>query len=52
MEKEEGMKDKNKEKVKIHRRRIPLPRQKHRIRGRFLQRNLQQERRPMPVSPS
>jgi hypothetical protein len=50
MDKEEGMKEKSKEKVKLHHRKIPLL--KHRRRGRFLRRNLRQERRPVPVSPS
>jgi hypothetical protein len=38
MDKEEGMKDKIKEKVKLHHQKIPLL--KHHRRGRFLQRNL------------
>jgi hypothetical protein len=46
---EEGEK---KEKVKLHHRRTPLPRQKHRRRGRVLRRNPRQERRPTQVSPS
>jgi hypothetical protein len=49
-EKKEGKKEKIKKKVKLHHRRIPLPRLKHRRKGRFLRRNPQQERRPMPIS--
>jgi hypothetical protein len=49
---EEGEEGERKEKVKLHHRRIPLPRLKHQRRGRFLRRNPHQERRPMPINPS
>jgi hypothetical protein len=49
MDREEGMKEKIKEKEKLHRRKIPLL--KHHKRGRFCCRNLQQERRHMLANP-
>jgi hypothetical protein len=51
-EKEEGMNEKRKEEVKLHHRKTPLLEQSHYRRERFLQRNLQQGRRCMLISPS
>jgi hypothetical protein len=52
MDKEEGMKENNKEEKKLHNLHIPLLKQSHRRRGRFLCRNLQQEKICVLVSSS
>jgi hypothetical protein len=51
MDKEEGMMEKHKKKVKLHHLRTPLPRQKTSKKRKVSPENLRQERRHAPVSP-
>jgi hypothetical protein len=51
MENPDGLMEKCKKKVKLHHRRTPLPRHKHRIKERFPHKNIWKERRCAPIIP-